>query len=207
MAFNNLDVTNDCYLLYVDNKEKENELTENVHSSAGEFNVLIEPQLDLASMLFLKSTEGEISLQNWHIDGLPLSASRLEQCFVQVQIDDQVTFANWVYTCASQKEFNEVMHPLPMTDHHCRSPSEVIDYFNSVMANKVNQLIIGSYLRAFLDADIWKFRTDGIMTLDDIKLASRYLDIGFECRRILHKHLCKMIICSPCILIKSGIRK
>ena len=190
MAFQNLDVTNDSYHLYLDNHQSEMELSEDSHSTASEFDVLIEPQLDLGSLLFLKSTEGEVSLQSWHIDSIPLTVSRLEQCYVTLIMNETIAHANMTYGSANVLKFNRSRKSIALTDHHCRNPEELVNFFNLVFEQKLNQFVIGSYLKLFLDTDIWDFSSDGLMTLDDTKIVNRYLEIGMECRKVLHTYLC-----------------
>ena len=192
MAFQNLDVTNDSYHLYLDNQTSEMELDEDSHSTASEFEVLIEPQLDLGPLLFLKSTEGEVAVQNWHIDSMPLTVSRLEKCYVTLIMDKTIAHANMTYGAANVLKFNNLRKSIALTDHHCKNPEELVNFFNLVFEQKINQYVIGSYLKLFLDTDVWDFTSDGLMNLEDTKIINRYLDIGMECRNILHHYLCEL---------------
>ena len=192
MAFQNLDVTNDSYHLYLDNLQSEMELNEESHSTASEFDVLIEPRLDLGPLLFLKSTEGEVAVQNWHIDSIPLTVSRLEKCYVTLIMNETIAHANMTYGSANVVKFNNAKKSIALTDHHCKNPEELVNFFNLVFEQKINQYVIGSYLKLFLDTDVWDFTSDGLMNLEDTKIANRYLDIGMECRNIFHHYLCEI---------------
>lgn len=193
MSHHNLDVTTDFYNLYIDNKTDEDSLDDTEHSTAGNFTYLIQPQLDLASLLFLKSIEAEISLSKVHLDSLPLTMSRLEECEVFLDIPLDCLESNRYISKLQLSDINEVPLKLALDDHICHSPSSVISYVNTVFSHNINHYIIARYLTLATDSPVMLYDVKHSLTGSDIKLIDRYLDITLFSREVIHKTLCGLI--------------
>ena len=65
--------TSDRFTLLLNNSAVEHGLADSQQSSAHNFEALLEPPLDLANLIYLKSKEAEVRLENLHISSLPLT--------------------------------------------------------------------------------------------------------------------------------------
>ena len=61
------DATTDIYELNCDNATLENALTNELKSTASDFEITLEPSLNLAPLIYLRSIEAEMNLQNLHV--------------------------------------------------------------------------------------------------------------------------------------------
>ena len=60
MAYDHLNHGIDKYELFVDNQTQEDELSDSDISTASDFNISLNPQLDLSSLLLFRSVQAEI---------------------------------------------------------------------------------------------------------------------------------------------------
>ena len=71
------------YHLHMDNRSSEDAGNDEEDSTASNFEVILQPTVDISNLLFLKSTEAEIGLSELTIDNTCLTFKRSEkiQCF------------------------------------------------------------------------------------------------------------------------------
>ena len=92
-----LDDTTEIYQLCIDNQKQEDMGNEQQTSSAGEFEILLQPNLDLSPLLYLRAVEAELALQSLLITSVPLCFSRAETCQVYLEINPKTAFANKLF--------------------------------------------------------------------------------------------------------------
>ena len=79
------------YRLHLNNRETEDFSNDDDDSTASNFEVILQPTLDISNLLFLKSTEAEIGLSELTIDNTCLTFKRSEQiqCYVKIDVQQE----------------------------------------------------------------------------------------------------------------------
>ena len=188
-----LDATTDTYDIYVSNQSIENELDENEQSSAGKFTVLLQPELNLSSLLYMRSIDAELSLTQLHVNNLPLTMSRRENCQIYLEIDVDTVGVNQYYNVDSLTEFNKVPLTIHLEDHMCKNPEQVVSYVSDIFKHRINNFIMARYLRIVCDNDIMNIESRENITQSDGKLINRYLDCALFVRNEIHNFLLAII--------------
>ena len=193
MSRSGLDDTTEEYQLCVDNLEQENSQDDNLPSCAGNFEILLQPHLDLSPLLYLKAVEAEISLAQISIGSVPISFSRTEYIRVFLELDSDVAYANKTINKILLTRDNETSLDLPLTDHICRTPEDVVDFMNDTFRYKLTYHMVYQYLRLFFDDDVLEKESLSTLSKQDIKLLLRYIDIALYTRNKLHEILTQHI--------------
>ena len=195
MAYNGLDMTTECYEIFVDNKNVEDLITEDEQSrsSAGHFSVTLQPFLDLSSLLYLRSVQAEIAIEKFEIGSLPLTFSMREACQVVLEIPLNYSDSNQLMNRGFLSSENKESLILPLADSICTTPKEVIDFVSDTFRHRVNFFIIARNLNLFFDDTVLDVQNRRGLSLQDIKLLHRYIDVGLYTRKVLHDFLCKLI--------------
>lgn len=188
-----LDDTTEKYQLCVDNQQQENEQDDHQPSCAGDFQILLQPHLDLSPLLYLKSVEAEITLSSIQIGSVPLCFTRTEYARIFLELKPDIAYANKLINKISLERDNETSYDVPLTDHVCQKPEDVVDFLNDTFHYKLTYHIICQYLRLFFDDDILNTRSDKPLSLADIKLLLRYIEIALYTRHKLHDTLAQHI--------------
>ena len=186
------DMTTDTYNINVCNTVEEDALRDHQISSASNFNVVLHPQLNLHSLLFLRAVEAELSLSTLHISSLPLTFSRHENCYVKLRIDEATVDSNRSINRYFLKQYNEDSLIIPSDDQTCTQTSDAIEYVNELLEFRINYYIIARLLQVFFDTDVMKILNPSAFNHQDIRLLLRYIDIAFFTRLCLHKHFCAL---------------
>ena len=191
MAYDHISLNADQYSLFLDNTNTEVELKDDVHSSSSEFQVILDPILDLSSLLYIRSIHAQMAVSNLVIDSLPLCFTRLEDIVITVVVSPNITISNQVMNQTTTAIDNGTVARLPFNDLCCAEPQLAIDNINKILHYKVNQFLVYRYSKVFFDLDV--FTTNYIHTLsdDDYKLLSHYINFALACRYLLHTALCE----------------
>ena len=118
MAYHHLASNVDHYTLFIDNKETENTLDDTQLSSASDFSILLNPQLDLSSLLYLRAVEAKIAVGHLFLDNLPLTFTESEVIKVNVTIpldsvDGNMTFNRTKKSKGSPQEVFQSLEQCP----------------------------------------------------------------------------------------------
>ena len=186
------DATTDSYDISVCNTTEENSLDDEQISCASNFNVILHPQLNLHSLLFLRAVEAEIALSTLHISTLPLTFSRQEKCYVKMRIDESAADCNRTVNRYFLKRSNEDSLVIDSEDQNCAKASDAVEYVNELLQYNINYFIIARLLHAFCDTDVIKILHPGPLNHQDIRLLLRFIDITFFTRLCIHNHLCAL---------------
>ena len=192
------------YQLCLNNRDIEDATDDsNPESTASNFEVSIQPTLDISNLLFLKSTDAEVSLDEITIDNtcLTFRASEQIKCYLQFDTRDTLNI-NWLN---SDVVLNEYHRKKPMllqfNDYIATSNTDAVDYLNSLLERNVNHLIVHGYLLNFFDTDI--FRSDFFndlstdhsikLTNDELGVIFRWMNITLFIRKTIYDTLATLI--------------
>ena len=198
--------TSDRFTLLLNNSAVEHGLADSQQSSAHNFEALLEPPLDLGNLIYLKSKEAEVRLENLHISSLPLTffQSAEEVIKTKLYIDPSLVRDNFVLTDSVLETENENQLQISVSDFHTHMPDKAIDYINSLLDNSANIYVIKRYMEIVADDDSIFIDTifdnlsadqsvDQDIRVHDLALLSRYCDFSIFARFQLAKHLYKLI--------------
>ena len=186
------DMTTDTYSINVCNTVVEDALGDHQISSASNFDVVLHPQLNLHSLLFLRAVEAELSLSTLHISSLPLTFSRHENCYVKLRIDEATVDSNRSINRYFLKKYNEDSLIINSDDQTCTQTKDAIEFVNELLEFRVNYYIIARLLQVCFDTDVLKIMRPSAFNHQDIRLLLRYIDIASFTRLCLHKHFCAL---------------
>ena len=181
----------DKYTLFIDNTSTEEEQLDELISSASSFSILLNPTLDLSALLYLRATEGKISVQSFFLDNLPLAFTKSEYIDVQVNIPPSSVEVNMANNRSAITYSNGKKFQLSLDDVCCSEPQVALDYINDVLKYSVNHEIMRRSVISALDCDI--FENDYLYKLskDETQLIKHYLCLAVYCRHAIHEILCK----------------
>ena len=194
MATGIIDAGSDFYDLFIDNIDSENKLGDNEFSSASNFTVDIEPQLDLTSLLYLRSIQAEIAVKNLMIDNLPLTYVHSESITAKLETMPENAVVNQRWNFIEATKLNDVTLTLPMSNYTCTEAGSAVSFLNSLLSHRVNNYILYKFLTLFLDVNV--FEPDYMshrLTSADIKLLQYYINITLLCRKEIHVFLCNLV--------------
>ena len=191
MAYDHISLNADQYSLFLENTDTEVQLGDDVQSSGSEFSVILNPALDLSSMLFLRSMQAQMAVSQLVIDRLPLCFTRLEKILVTVVISLDTVSSNQVENRTAISVDNSSIIELSLEDFCCSEAQLAIDYVNKILRYKVNQELIYRYSKVFFDLDIFTENYAHTLTTEDHKLLRQYINIALACRQAVHKALCE----------------
>ena len=151
MAYDHLSLNTDQYTLFFDNTKTEIDLQDNVHSSCSDFSVILNPALDLSSLLYIRSTQAHMAVSDLVIDSLPLCFTRLEYIEVAVFISPSITKTNQIMNLFTTKTDNDNNARLPFSDLCSTESQMAIGNINEMLFYKVNQQLVYRYSKVFFD--------------------------------------------------------
>ena len=189
MALSHLSLESDKIEVYIDNRQNEDGLNDKEESTASEWNTIFTSSLDLSPLLYLKATTAELAVNQFSIDNLPLSTSRLEKITVDIQLPKGLSTANQYYNDLSLDTSNENPHKVATVDFSTSENEVLIDHLNTKLNTTL--LLLQTCLRFIFDTEIFvaNLPADAEITLKDANLISRYLDCILFSRHIYHKRL------------------
>ena len=187
------------YQLYLDNRDVENKTSDKQSSTASDFENLIQPNLEISNLIFMKATEAEVSLSDLTIDNICLTFCRTEKIECTVKINTNHNSMNHIQNNPRIAASCQTPMKISMSDIRATTNEEGISYLNSILKQNVNHLIVHKYLLNFLDCDIFSpdFLT-GIglnehknisLTRPEYKIIRRYADVAQWVRKSLNTHL------------------
>ena len=183
MAYDHLNHGIDKYALFIDNQSQEDELNDTDISTASDFAVSLNPQLDLSSLLFLRSVQAEIGVSSFFIDSLPLCCIRQESVHVHFNMPLNTVEANEKFNRSAMEKLNDTPLQLEMDDYCCSENQLAIDYVNSILHYSVNHYILYRYLISSMDTNIFKRDYMHVLSVTDCRLINQYLNMAMVCRK------------------------
>ena len=175
--------------LHVDNCVLEDKADELDNSTASQFSITLEKSLNLNALIFLKAIECELTLQKFHLGSLPLSTIKSEAITVYFEISTDIVFANKLLNLKNLKIMNKHTLTIPTSDTTSASPTELLDYVNSLIRKRVNYSIIAKQMNVICDTNIMNLNPTSHLDDMSIKLLQKYLEIAIFCRERLHSTL------------------
>ena len=204
MAFNSS--TSDRFTLHLNNSFTEHNLDDSDQSSAHDFEALVEPPLDLGNLIYLRSKEAEVRLENLHISSLPLTffQSSKEIIKTRLYIDPALVRDNFVLIDSVLENENEDQLRISVSDFHTHLPNKALEYLNSLLDNSANIYVIKRYMEIVADDDSIFVDTifdnlsadqsvDQNVRVHDLTVLARYCDFSIFTRLQLAKHLYKLV--------------
>ena len=198
--------TSDRYTLHLNNTATEHTLDDNHQSSAPHFTALIEPPLDLGNLIYLKSKEAEVRLENLQISSLPLTFFQSEEEIIKTRlyIDPSLARDNFILTENVLEGENDDQLIVAVSDYHTHLPDKAIEYINQLLDTSSTIYIIKRYLEVVADDDsifinsIFKNLSvdqsvDQDLRVHDLTLLARYVDYCIFSRIEITRHLNDLI--------------
>ena len=186
MAYHHISTNVDKYALFLDNKTEEDALQDNDASTASSFEVILTPQLDLSSLLYLRAVEAELAVTTFMVDSLPLCFIRQESITVKTWMNTKHVEANFVYNKTAVEYQNRIPLQLAMDDFCCAEPQLAINYLNGLLSYSVNHHVLFRYLMCCLDCNIFKSDYMKLLDEDECTLIHMYLNFALVCRQAIH---------------------
>ena len=189
MALSHLSLDSDKYEIFIDNRSNEDSLNENDISSAASWITRLNADIDLSPLLYLKSTTAALALSTLTVNNIPLTFSENEYIHVTINLPSTIATCNQYYNEDLVRNFNSIPYKIPLQHFHTSDSEEAVSFLNRIVAKKVTYFLLKSCLRLVLDNDIFLEDNTGELSLEDINLIIRYLDVILFSRRILHEYL------------------
>ena len=193
MAYNHISFNADQYNLFLENTNTENDVADDAHSSASGFSILLTPQIDLSSLLYLRSVQAELAISNLVIDNLPLCFTRQEHIDVSVIIPSHIGNVNQTQNATALNNDNTQPLQLRLHDLCCSERQLAIDYINDKLQYSVNHHLVYRYLKLFFDTDIFAIDYMHRLRQPDFVLLNQYINITLACRHVIHQTLCNQL--------------
>ena len=206
MAYSSLSLNVDKYELFLSNEDEEYQRNPiKQQSSASNFKSIMDPGLDISTLIFLKSSDAEIALSTCFVNNLPLAISQTELISIYVAIPLDSSSGNQSYNITQQDLFNNTPFIIPLTDFTTTEAEDIIGYLNDAICEPTTFFLIKSYLRAILDVDVFEGNVTSINSKREFKLLIRYLEIALFTRHIIHNCLVRKL--APTTIPNSDIRE
>ena len=142
---NRLDQGTDSYILDLTNDDAEQLLDDDNHSSASQFTILLNPTLDLSSLLYLRSVAAEIAISQLSVDALPLTGTNKESITVKVDVPTDVVSSNSWFNSIAMSGVNNTLLEIPCRNFYTTDPDEVIQHTNNLLQEGITQFILYRY--------------------------------------------------------------
>ena len=190
---NRLDQGTDSYILDLTNDDAEQLLDDDNHSSASQFTILLNPTLDLSSLLYLRSVAAEIAISQLSVDALPLTGTNKESITVKVDVPTDVVSSNSWFNSIAMSGVNNTLLEIPCRNFYTTDPDEVIQHTNNLLQEGITQFILYRYLCAYLDLDIFTTGSLQSLSVTDLALLGRYIDIAMYTRNVMHDTMVALV--------------
>lgn len=181
----------DEYELYLTNEEAENQLESYDRlSSASNWTVNLDENIDFSDFTFMKGNSCDLGVSKFWIDAFPLTYSNDESIEVHIKIPEQLGQINQLYSSGIiKRRFNNQSYIIPLPSHSATDSDFAVDLLTQSIASPITHFLLRASLKIVFDTDIFSENHLKPMTLEDIKLLNRYLDIAIYSRGEIHKHL------------------
>ena len=194
MALSHLALDTDRYEIYLDNKSGEDQLEQNEESTASSFNTIFNSSFDLSPLLYLKSTSGELALNQFTVDDLPLTTTKREHISLKITLPDDIAWCNQAFNIERLKDENNTIHEIEVGDFTTSENQILVDRLNK----KINftLLYLKTILKFIFDSDVFKDNInlfEAELTSLDAKILMRYLDCTIFSRHIVHRSLASLL--------------
>ena len=193
MAFSsNLYSKYNSFEVFISNHEIENKLTDNEpHSSASHFENIL--NLDLIPLIFLKSTNAKIALQQLSIDSLALCYLSTENIKITVTTPTNINECNHIITTNNISNWNNQSLLITFSDFSATNNQECINHINSMLEDNLTSYLIFRLSLNFFDMNVFKDNifentsADNKVTLskDDLEILLHYVNLTLYTRRQL----------------------
>ena len=180
----------DSYQLYVNNNATEDELDSSEISSASEWQVRLEPCIDIANLLYCKSDIAQAKVTSITINSLPLCYSKSEKISVFAHLPPSLATCNQLFNTENLEKFNEIPYYLQLEDYITNDPTEAVSYLDDKLHLSTIHILLRSTLRIILDTQVFLEDHYPKLALNDIKILHFYVDIATFSRLVIHKQLC-----------------
>ena len=175
------------YKLTLCNEKMEDDVSEDAYSTASDFTTFLNPHLDLHSLLYLRSTQGEIAVESFSIDSIPLTASRLESIDVYMTIPPDSAAMNFKIGIPKTKENNDRPLQIQLVDIATDDPQVLVDRLNELVFHEtMSNFAIMRYCTLAFDLDVFRDNVLAKFQKGDVNLLHRYLNIAFYVRSQVH---------------------
>ena len=165
----------DSYELYVDNKSTEDDLDSNEISSASEWQVHLEPCIDIANLLYCKSDIAQAKVTSITINSLPLCYSKTEKISVFVHLPPSLATCNQLFNTENLELFNDMPYYLQFEDYITNIPTEAVTYVDKKLHLSTIHFLLRSTLRIILDTQVFQEDHYPKLSLNDIKISPNSL--------------------------------
>ena len=192
MALSHLSLDIDRYEIYLDNKDTEDKLKDNEESTASCFNTLFNSSLDLAPLLYLKSTSAELALSHFSVDDLPLSTTGREDITFKITLPEDIPWCNQSFNQTELETANNTLHKIRVGDFSTFENDVLIDYLNKKI--NITLFYLKHILKFVIDVDVFRDDIDLLntdLTSSDARLILRYLECVIYTRGIVHQYVMK----------------
>ena len=152
------------FTLELSNERTELNLDQDLPSSAGSFEAILAPTLDLSFLTYLKADNVNCALKNIQVDSAPLSCVKNEKLFFNLVLALGPSQGNSIYNEDVLIEANKKGLVIKTTDFQADSNISLIDYFNTLLDGQLNSYIIARYLQVVCDDHF--FKGDAFENLD-----------------------------------------
>ena len=194
MNIAHLDRGTDSYKLTLCNESMEDELGDDVYSTASDFTTLLNPHLDLHSLLYLRSVQAEVGVESFSVDSMPLTVSRLESLNVHVTIPPASAAMNVVIGSERTKETNIIPLEIKLVDIATDDPQVLVDRLNDLVFHEtISNFVIRKYCNMTFDMDVFQNKVLARFTKGEVTLLHRYLNVAFYVRTQIHETLRELL--------------
>ena len=186
-----INIDQDEYELYLTNEEVENQLGDfDRLSSASNWTVNLDENIDFSNFTFMKGNSCDLGVSKSWIDAFPLTYSNDESVEVHIKISEQLGQINQLYSSGIiKRRFNNQSYIIPLPSHSATDSDFAVDLLTQSITSPITHFLLRASLKIVFDTDVFSENHLKAMTLEDIKLLNRYLDIAIYSRGEIHKHL------------------
>ena len=190
-----LNTDHDEFDLFLSNSEVENQLGDDAKlSSASNWTVNLDDNIDFADLTFMKGTSCDIGVSKFWIDAFPLTYSNDESVEVHIKIPHELGRINQLYSSGIiKRRFNNQAYLIPLINHSATDSDFAVDLLTQTLTSPITHFLLRASLKVVFDTDIFSENHLKAMTLEDIKLVNRYIDIAIYSRGEIHKHIQKKL--------------
>ena len=186
--------TTDSFDLHLDNAVAEDLVDETEHSTASQFTVTLQKNLNLNALIFLRAINCELTLQKYHLGSLPLSTVKNESITVYFEVSKDIVTVNRHLNTSRTNSMNKDPLTITLDDTICSTPKELLTYINSLIEKRINYTIIAKQLNLVFDAKVMSLNPTSSLDDKTIKLIQKYLEIAIFCREKIHSTLSDAIL-------------
>lgn len=190
-VYAHLNTEQDEYDLFLTNEETENNLENDGQlSSASNWTINLDEAIDFADLTYMKGTSCDVGISKFWIDAFPLTYSSDESIEVHIKIPEQLGRINQLYSSGTiKRKFNAQAYLVPLINHSATDSELAVDFLNQSMTSPITHFLLRASLRIVFDTEIFTSSHLRSMTLEDIKIIKRYIDIALYSRGVIHDHL------------------